>query len=203
MARPHPALEILYGGRTLFSGLNVTISNFFRPRVTELYPHEKPRLSPAFRSAIELVRFEETGTHDCVACNQCVKICPSACITLDGEKPEGLKRKRATLFEMDFALCSLCGLCVQVCPTDTLGFSQRYDDSAYTRQELLHDLLRDFRDSEGAYLEQAREEATKNAEEAAAKKAAAASVAATAGGEREEKKREIFGAVASSASGKG
>lgn len=163
------------GFLSLLSGMWVTLKNAGRRPVTQQYPHERPQLSGAYRSAIALVRFEDKGTHDCVACMQCVNICPSYCISIEGEKPDGLKRKRATSFEVDYALCSVCGLCIDVCPTDTLKYSKLYDEVGYRRDAFVYDLLQDFRADEAAYLERARQEA---ASEAAAKKAKLATKAA-------------------------
>lgn len=151
--------RIVRGVLSLLAGMWVTLKNLFRRPVTMTYPHEKPELSPNFRSAIALVRFEETQTHDCVACMQCVNICPSYCITVDGERPEGLKRKRATKFEVDYALCSLCGLCLDVCPTETLKYSRIYDVVGYHKDDFVYDLLEDFRGAEAAHLKRARAEA--------------------------------------------
>ena len=102
---------------SLPSGMWVTLKHLGRTtlgrkKVTEQYPHEKPELPKAYRSAIKLIRFPETDSHDCVGCKACERICPSACISVDGDRVEGIKKKRATHFEMDFALCSLCGLCL-------------------------------------------------------------------------------------------
>ncbi|MCC6748720.1 MAG: NADH-quinone oxidoreductase subunit I [Deltaproteobacteria bacterium] len=163
-------LRRLVGGFiSLLVGLGVTIRHLFRRPVTLQYPREKPELSAAYRSAIALVRFPETKTHDCVACMQCVEICPSFCIHIEGEKPEGLKRKRATTFTVDYSLCSTCGLCIDVCPTTTLTWSKRYDEAGYRRDAFIYDLLTEYRDQEAAYLEQARREAEKAAAEKAAK----------------------------------
>lgn len=167
------------GFRTLLTGLGVTFRQIFKRRVTLQYPHEKPELSGAYRSLIKLVRFDELDSHDCVACMQCVKICPSACITIEGGKVEGIKRKRATRFEVDFALCSLCGLCVDVCPTDTLEYSKLYDEAGYER-EWVYDLLAEFRAQEPDFIErqkvaEAQEAAEKEAKRLAAEKAKAAS----------------------------
>jgi NADH-quinone oxidoreductase chain I len=151
--------SIFAGLVSLLLGMGVTLKNLVRRPVTLQYPHEKPQLPPAFRSAIALVRFDDKGTHDCVACLQCVNICPSFCITVEGDKPEGLKRKRATRFDMDYSLCSLCGLCIDVCPTDTLEYSQIYDVVGYRRDDFVYDLLVDFREGEQAYLEKVRAEA--------------------------------------------
>lgn len=144
--------DIVKGFLTLLSGMGVTLRNLFRRPVTEQYPHEKPELGPAFRSAIRLIRFDETNTHDCIACMQCVKICPSYCIHIEGTRHEGVKGKRAVEFEVDYALCSVCGLCLDVCPTDTLGYSKIYDVAGYARDGFTFDLLEAFRDDEAAYI---------------------------------------------------
>ncbi|MGD0484873.1 MAG: NADH-quinone oxidoreductase subunit I [Gemmatimonadales bacterium] len=131
------------GAWSLLVGLRVTVRHLVRPTVTLLYPYQKPDASK-WNGPIELVTFPETGTHDCIACNACVRVCPSDCITVEGKRPEGSKKMRATKFLLDFSTCSLCGLCVDVCPTDTLRYSTRYDEAFYTRGETINDLLKPF-----------------------------------------------------------
>lgn len=128
---------------SLIVGLKVTGGHLLRRRVTIYYPHETPDVS-RWGGPIELVTFPETGTHDCIACNACVRACPSDCITVEGKRPEGSKKMRATVFVLDFSTCSLCGLCVDVCPTDTLRYSTRYDEATYTRDATVNDLLAPF-----------------------------------------------------------
>ena len=177
MAPPSPAgcLGRLYrGARSLVFGMAVTIRALFqtlfqRKAVTLKYPHEKPALSGAYRSAIKLIRFEETQSHDCVACLACQRICPSFCISIEGGKVEGLKKKRASDFIMDFSLCSLCGLCIDVCPTDTLEYSRLYDEAGYTRDWKM-DLIQPFRADEDAFREAQAERERLEAEEKAAEK---------------------------------
>lgn len=133
-------------GRGVWSlavGLGVTGRHMLRRRVTIYYPHERPDTSK-WGGPIELVTFPETLTHDCIACNACVRVCPSECISVEGERPEGSKKMRATRFILDFSTCSLCGLCVEVCPTDTLRYSTRYDEATYTRDATYDDLLVPF-----------------------------------------------------------
>jgi NADH-quinone oxidoreductase subunit I len=175
--RTHPVKKVLDGILTLLVGMRITLRSIFRGKVTEQYPSQKVVLSKAYRSCIEFVEFEATGTHDCIACGKCAQICPSRCINVEGDKPDGLKRKRATLFEVDFALCSVCGLCIDVCPTDTLKYSRKFDDASFDRKTFVYDLLEDLRPREEAYLARAREEA---AQEAAAKAQAKAAAAAAA-----------------------
>lgn len=175
-------IAFITGFVSLLTGMKVTLTAMFRTLlqkpVTLQYPHEKPVLSPNFRSAIKLIRFEETNSHDCVACLQCEKICPSFCITIGGGKIEGIKKKRATTFTMDFALCSLCGLCLDVCPTTTLEYSRTYDDASYSR-DWNFDLLEDFREYEPTFItEQLVREEAEAAQKAAKKAAAAAAKAA-------------------------
>jgi formate hydrogenlyase subunit 6/NADH:ubiquinone oxidoreductase subunit I len=171
---PNGLKTLAVGAKSLLTGLGITFGEMWRTvvgkkAVTLQYPHEKPVLSGAYRSAIKLIRFEETGTHDCVACLACEQICPSFCIKIDGEKVEGMKKQRATTFTMDFALCSLCGLCLDVCPTTTLEYSKLYDEAGYTRNWNM-DLLQPFRAGE----EQFRAEQRAREAEAAAEKARAA-----------------------------
>lgn len=177
---------VFVGFWSLIVGMGVTIRHFFRTtlgrkKVTEVYPHTEPELPPAFRSAIKLIRFDETHSHDCVGCKACERICPSFCISVDGDKVAGIRKKRATHFEMDFALCSLCGLCIDACPTDTLEYSRIYDNVGYTRH-WKHDLLEPFTDYEAQFIDEQRDREEKAAAEkkrkAAEKKAKAAAAKA-------------------------
>lgn len=181
--------RIFSGAASLPTGMWVTLkhfgrSTFKRKQVTERYPHTRPELPKAYRSAIKLIRFPELDSHDCVGCKACERICPSACISVDGDKVEGIKKKRATHFEMDFALCSLCGLCIDVCPTTTLEYSRGFDDAGYTRH-WKHDLLEPYQAREAAFIAEQRVREQKEAEEKARaaeekKKAAEAAKAAKA-----------------------
>lgn len=169
------------GFKTLITGLSITARQIRRKSVTLQYPHQKPELSKAFRSAIRLVRFDDIDTHDCVACMQCVNICPSFCITIEGQRVEGIKRMRATRVEMDFALCSLCGLCIDVCPTDTLEYSKIYDEAG-THRNWNFDLLDEFRADEEPFIARQREIEAKEAAEKKARRAAADAAKAKASG---------------------
>jgi len=141
--------RVFAGLRSLLVGLGVTGRHMVRPVVTLQYPHERPDVT-RWGGPIELVTFPETGTHDCIACNACARICPSDCFDITGVRPAGSKKMRANKFLLDFSTCSLCGLCIDVCPTDTLKYSERYDDAAYRRDLTVNDLLSPF--GEDPYL---------------------------------------------------
>lgn len=159
--------DILQGTRSLLEGMGVTIGHLFRKPVTLQYPSERTEMSKAQRNAITLIPKEDIGggvSHNCIACLQCEKICPSFCIKIEGERPEGIPTKRPAKFDVNFALCSECGLCLDVCPTETLGWSKTYDDAGYTRN-FKYDLLTIWRDKEETAREKMREEiARKKAE---------------------------------------
>ena len=175
--------ETLVGAWSLLVGMKITLTHVFRGPVTSQYPRERIEMSKAYRNVIVLIEIEGIGSHDCIDCNACVRVCPSDCIVIEGERPEGMRKRRATLFEVDFALCSECGLCLDVCPTDTLGYSREYDQAGYGRNDFLYDLLVPYRDREEEVRERLRAE---EAKKAAAKKAAAEAKKAAAAKAEEE-----------------
>jgi NADH-quinone oxidoreductase subunit I len=137
--------ELYTGTKSLLIGLGVTFKAMTQPVVTVQYPREKLDVTPNIRGHIELIpRIDpETGAkHDCRVCGMCAKNCPCQCITLVGEKREGVKGKVLTSFLVDFTKCSLCGLCVETCSRSALGFSNEYELAGFTREEFIFDLIK-------------------------------------------------------------
>ncbi|MFP3870337.1 MAG: 4Fe-4S binding protein [Syntrophobacteria bacterium] len=139
--------EILVGGWSLIAGMLVTIRRIYRPVVTVQYPRKQLQMSPSYRGHIEFKRFPETGSHHCVACGTCMRLCPTNVIKVQGEKVRAHDEKRATLYFIDFSHCSLCGLCVENCPTQTLMFSQEYELAHACRWEGVIDLVQRLEES--------------------------------------------------------
>ena len=133
--------EIIEGGWSLVAGMRVTVKHLFRPVVTVQYPRKKIEMSPAYRGHIELKKFEETGTHRCIACGTCQRTCPSALIKVQGTKTHAKSPKVATHYVIDYSRCSLCGLCVECCPTETLRFSTEYQLASDSRWDGVFDLM--------------------------------------------------------------
>jgi len=74
--------------RGILQGMGLTFSHLFRPKVTRLYPYEKPKLPPRSRGLIQLIA--EEGLHTdynlkCEACLLCEKACPPRAITIEYE----------------------------------------------------------------------------------------------------------------------
>jgi NADH-quinone oxidoreductase chain I len=160
------------GAMSLIQGMGVTFKHLWRKPVTVQYPKERADVSEVHRNAIVLINKDELGSHGCIACQMCQKICPSVCITVEGSKREGIKTKRPDIFEVDFSLCSDCGLCLDVCPTDTLGYSTEYDLAGYHRDDFIFNLLEPHKDKEETTLQTLRDqEAKKQAERVAKRKA--------------------------------
>ncbi len=133
--------DIFYGGLSLVEGMAVTFRRLFQPLVTVQYPRKEIPLSSAYRGHTELKIFKDTGTHKCIACGQCEKVCPSDVIQVQGKKEQPKGPKVGTHYVIDFSKCSLCGLCVEVCPTDTLQFSIEYQLVGVTQSDCVIDLM--------------------------------------------------------------
>lgn len=141
--------EIYFGLKSLLVGMRITIGEFFKPNLTVQYPHQTNKIPARFRGHIELVRDEKTGIAKCFVCKLCEKACPSDCITVEGIKPEGAKRKTVTYYRLDFTKCSLCGSCVEACRDGAIRFSREYNLAGLSKDEFVMDLFKRL-EAEGA-----------------------------------------------------
>ena len=137
-----PIREVASGLWSLFTGMKVTLAHFFRKPVTVQYPHESLKMPARFRGHIELVRDPETGRPVCFACKVCEKTCPSDCISVDGAKLEGEKKKSVTEFKLDFTKCSLCGSCVEACKSGAIRFARDYNLASTNKDDFVMDLFK-------------------------------------------------------------
>ena len=152
---------------SLLVGLKVTAWNIVQPQITIHYPREVSPTLEGFRGHIELVPSEDDPYKSkCIACGNCVRECPSSCITMKSERPQkketeqeqsssgdqeqsgekkeakGKKPKPVMVaFRVDFNYCSLCGQCVAICPSGALRFSQNYYLAGFSREEFDIDLV--------------------------------------------------------------
>ncbi|MBI4248758.1 MAG: 4Fe-4S binding protein, partial [Elusimicrobia bacterium] len=70
----------------IVKGLRVTLRYLFKPAITVQYPTDKLVPYDDFRGALLF------NAERCIACNLCVKACPSNCIALENAAtPEGKK----------------------------------------------------------------------------------------------------------------
>lgn len=132
--------EIINGLISLLTGMGITFKEFISPPVTVSYPYETLEMCDRYRGHIELLADEE-GKPKCVVCGLCARACPSDCITLNGEKPEGSKKKVLTQYVLDFTKCSLCGSCVESCNFGAVDFSKEYNLASTRKEDFIFDLL--------------------------------------------------------------
>ncbi|MGM0538584.1 MAG: 4Fe-4S dicluster domain-containing protein [Thermodesulfobacteriota bacterium] len=154
--------DTIMGLWSLLVGLKVTAFNFTRPQVTVHYPRQTVPSLEGYRGHIELIPQDDDPLKPkCIACNTCVRMCPSCCISLtaikpqkkaaedketsgaeSGEKPKPKKAKpELESFVLDYNYCSLCGQCVQNCPVDALRYTSDVYLAGFSRQEFVFDLL--------------------------------------------------------------
>jgi NADH-quinone oxidoreductase subunit I len=133
--------ELWTGAWSLAVGMGITFVEFFKPKITLHYPHESLKMSARYRGHIQLIGDEE-GKPLCVVCGMCEKACPSNCISISGEKPEGSKKKVLTSYQLDFTKCSLCGSCVDSCNFGAVEFSREYNLASTRKEDYHFDLLK-------------------------------------------------------------
>ena len=138
--------EIFNGFVSLVAGMAITMRYAFKKPVTVIYPKERIVIK-RFKGPISFVVDDKAGDHKCIACNACIKVCPSRCMSLVAQKSAVDGKRVLTDFKVNYMLCSLCSLCIDVCPTDALKHTDEdYDIVSSAQKELVMDLLGPFRE---------------------------------------------------------
>ena len=120
-------------------GLMVTMSTFFRRRVTYQYPTEHKPIEDRFMGFPVLTWDENVGEPYCTGCMVCVRYCPTQCMSATMKdnplRAEGksTRRKIVDSFEINLSRCIVCGICVDVCNFDAIEMSHEHELSKYAR----------------------------------------------------------------------
>ncbi len=120
----------------LVSGMWLTLTYMFRPKVTINYPYERNPLSPRFKGEHALRRYPN-GEERCIACKLCEAVCPAQAITIEAEPREDGSR-RTTRYDIDMTKCIYCGLCEESCPVDAIVEGPNIEFATETREELMY-----------------------------------------------------------------
>jgi NADH-quinone oxidoreductase subunit I len=102
----------------LLKGLQLTLRNLFRKKITIQYPEDRTPQSPRFRGLHALRRYPN-GEERCIACKLCEAVCPALAITIDSEVGADGTR-RTTRYDIDLFKCIYCGFCEEACPVDAI-----------------------------------------------------------------------------------
>ena len=139
--------DVFNGAWSLVAGMAITARYAFKKPVTVIYPKERIPMK-RFKGPISFVVDDKSKDHKCIACNACIKVCPSRCMSLVAQKSVADGKRVLTDFKVNYMLCSLCSLCIDVCPTDALKHDDpNYDMVSLTQKELIMDLMKPFRDA--------------------------------------------------------
>ncbi|MDP2361299.1 MAG: 4Fe-4S binding protein [bacterium] len=166
---------------TAVKGMGVTITRVVEKPNTVQWPHQPATTKPRTRSELF------NNIDDCIGCLNCAKACPVDCIeieTVKSTKAVDLGRtsngKKKTLhlarFDIDMAKCCYCGLCVDVCPTECLIMTEKFDYSCAEVTGLHYSFAR----MDEGEIRQAREALEEEKRQAAQAAAAAAEAKARA-----------------------
>ncbi|MCB4757704.1 MAG: NADH-quinone oxidoreductase subunit I [Elusimicrobia bacterium] len=95
----------------LAKGFLVTLKYFFLPATTFQYPREKKPIPERFRGVLAF------HPEICISCEMCVRVCPSAVISMAWKRNDLTKKKDLLWYQIDFGKCNVCRLCEEICPT--------------------------------------------------------------------------------------
>jgi NADH-quinone oxidoreductase subunit I len=133
---------------TVLNSMQVAWRHLFSRSVTLQYPTQRWKMPERSRSRL----FNKI--EDCIGCGQCVRICPTKCITIQTEKrgkdePEifasnGTAIKlRTYLYDIDMTLCCYCGICTFGCPTQCLIMTGEYEYTVYDKMDHIYKFSKD------------------------------------------------------------
>ncbi|MEL0058951.1 MAG: NADH-quinone oxidoreductase subunit I [Verrucomicrobiales bacterium] len=128
---------------TLINGFKVTLSHFFKKKVTMQYPEEKWTVPEGYRGAPYLVKDSKERTK-CVSCQLCEFVCPPKAISITPPGPEvneerGNIEKEPAEFEINMLRCIFCGYCQEVCPEEAIFLQEDYSLTGESREEMIYD----------------------------------------------------------------
>jgi len=126
--------DIVLGLVSILKGMWVTLVNFFRPKVTELYPRQPVKLSPRWRGGFVLWWDKERQRLKCTACLTCARSCPAGVFRITG-KGTG-KDRQARTFDMNLNICMFCRICEEVCPFDAIAMQPEIRPATYDPNEI-------------------------------------------------------------------
>ena len=138
---------VTFALKSLLSGLKVTLTEFFTPKVTEQYPENRKTLKISERHRARLTMpHDENGANRCIACGLCQNACPNGSINIVTksvtDEETGKSKKVLVSYEYDLGCCMFCQLCVNAWPKSAIEFCNDFENAVYDRKKLVQKLNR-------------------------------------------------------------
>jgi NADH-quinone oxidoreductase subunit I len=135
-------LESIYFPAIL-NGMRITLSHFFKKKVTINYPEVQRPFAPVYRG-LHVLKRDENGAERCTACGLCAVACPAEAITMTaaermpGEEKLYREEKYAATYEINMLRCIFCGLCEEACPKEAIFLTDRLVPTEFRRKEFIY-----------------------------------------------------------------
>lgn len=128
---------------SLLVGMSLTFRHMFHKPNTLHYPDETWDLPKGAKGQLHNV------VEDCIGCMLCARNCPVDCFAIEcvkaprdvdlGKTSNDMAKKLYVLrFDIDMAKCCYCALCTYPCPTECLTMKPEYENSVYSRDNLVY-----------------------------------------------------------------
>ncbi|MCR4288239.1 MAG: NADH-quinone oxidoreductase subunit I [Deltaproteobacteria bacterium] len=111
-------------------GLAVTLKYNVSKSITIRYPDDEKWVPYRRFRGLHTLNKDEHGKELCVACELCVKACPTRCITvvpMEDTGAIGISDRVAKVWKVDLVRCLFCGYCEDACPTTAVRLGREYE----------------------------------------------------------------------------
>lgn len=111
-------------------GLAITLRYNVSRSITLRYPDQEKWVPYRRFRGQHTLNKDVNGRELCVACELCVKACPTKCITvipMEDDSGRGIADRVAKVWKVELTRCLFCGYCEDACPTRAVRLGRDYE----------------------------------------------------------------------------